>query len=244
MSEMARRRPHEQLTHALWRQDAGLGLLLAFIAVNIFVLAPLRDTGVLGHLSLSIIFALILLSGIAATASSRGMVWLFGGVVVVTQAVHWASWIERTGWLRLPDLFASLVATALLAGIIIAQVFREGSVTVGRILGAITVYLLIGLLFDFAYTAVHELVPHAFIMTTPLPDDAAAMQSFLYFSLSTLTTVGYGDIVAVNPWARSLANLESLIGQIFPAVLLARLVSLELYYRQRRFEREQAQREG
>jgi len=237
---MAPTKPQEHLTR-LWSQDRSLGLLLAFVAANIFILAPLRDTGVLGHLSLSIAFALILLSGIAVTARTRGVAIFFGGVALLTQMVHWATWIEPSGALRLPDALASMVATALLAGIIIAQVFREGPVTVGRLLGAITVYLLVGLLFDFAYTAVHLLVPNAFGMTTPLPDDRAATTSFLYFSLSTLTTVGYGDIVAINPWARSLATLESLLGQMFPAVLLARLVSMELYYRQRRFEREQAE---
>ncbi|HEY7534991.1 MAG TPA: potassium channel family protein, partial [Thermodesulfobacteriota bacterium] len=53
----------------------------------------------------------------------------------------------------------------------------------------------------------------------------------LYFSFVTLTTVGYGDITAVHPVSRSLAMLEGLIGQLFPAILIARLVSMELYYR-------------
>ena len=56
----------------------------------------------------------------------------------------------------------------------------------------------------------------------------------LYFSTTTLTTVSYGDITPLNPVARSLAALESVIGQLFPAVLLARLVSMELHYRQQR----------
>ena len=54
----------------------------------------------------------------------------------------------------------------------------------------------------------------------------------MYFSFVTLTTVGYGDITAVHPVARSLATAEALVGQLFPAILLARLVSMELYDRQ------------
>jgi hypothetical protein len=237
---MAHPKPHQRLTR-FWQDDHGLSILLAFIATNIFILGPLRDIGFLGHFSLGIAFSLILLSGIAATARTRGVAIFFGVVALLTQVVHWVSWADPDRWLALPDALASLVATALLAGIITVQVFREGPVTLGRINGAITVYLLIGLMFDFAYTATRLVIPDAFTMTTPLPSDAAATSSFLYFSLSTLTTVGYGDIVAVNPLARSLANLESLIGQMFPAVLLARLVSMELYYRQRSFEREQAE---
>jgi hypothetical protein len=52
------------------------------------------------------------------------------------------------------------------------------------------------------------------------------LAELLYFSLSTLTTSGYGDIVPVHPFVRSLANLESVIGQLYPATFLARLVTL------------------
>jgi hypothetical protein len=239
---MARAKPHERLLR-FWKEDRGLGLLLIFIAANVFIIGPLRDIGILGHLSLSIIIALILVSGIVATAASRGLAIFFTVVVVVTQIVHWVNWDEpgSSVALRVADTTASLVAVLMLTGLIAVRVFREGPVTVDRILGAITVYLLIGMIFEFAYTSVNMLVPNAFGNAAPMPGDTSAPASFLYFSLSTLTTVGYGDIIAVSPIARSLANLESLIGQLFPAVLLARLVSMELYYRQREFEREQAE---
>jgi hypothetical protein len=50
----------------------------------------------------------------------------------------------------------------------------------------------------------------------------------LYFSLTTLTTTGYGDIAPVNPFARSMANLEAIVGQFYLAITVARLVTLEL----------------
>jgi hypothetical protein len=53
----------------------------------------------------------------------------------------------------------------------------------------------------------------------------------LYFSFTCLTTVGFGDITPLHPMARDLANLEAVIGQLYPATLLARLVSLELEHR-------------
>jgi len=62
------------------------------------------------------------------------------------------------------------------------------------------------------------------------PKEVASM---LYFSLTTLTTTGYGDIVAVDPFARSLANLEAVIGQFYLAITVARLVTLELADRRR-----------
>jgi len=51
--------------------------------------------------------------------------------------------------------------------------------------------------------------------------------NMIYFSFTTLTTLGYGDITPLSPYARSFANLEALIGQLYPAILLARLVSLQ-----------------
>jgi hypothetical protein len=62
----------------------------------------------------------------------------------------------------------------------------------------------------------------------PLHDNLAVFSTLNYFSFVTLTSVGYGDIVPVHPFARSLANIEAIIGQLYPATLLARLVTIEL----------------
>ncbi len=64
--------------------------------------------------------------------------------------------------------------------------------------------------------------------------DRGLASSVIYFSFVTLTSVGYGDIVPVHPVARALANLEGIIGQLFPATLLARMVTLELEDRRER----------
>jgi hypothetical protein len=61
-----------------------------------------------------------------------------------------------------------------------------------------------------------------------LQDNLSVASNFGYFSFVTLTSVGYGDIVPVHPYARSLANVETIIGQLYPATLLARLVTLEI----------------
>jgi hypothetical protein len=65
----------------------------------------------------------------------------------------------------------------------------------------------------------------------------ADIKGFLYYSFTTLTTVGYGDISPVHPLARSFANLEALIGQLYPAILIARLVSMEFESSNRKREK-------
>jgi hypothetical protein len=123
-----------------------------------------------------------------------------------------------------PMLFDVALGLILISGV--ASV--AGRRTIHRVQGAVAAYLLLGLAWSFAYElamlgsadAVH------FADATGFP--AAQVPRLVYFSFVTLTTLGYGDIVPVSPAARSLAVTEALIGQLFPAILIARLVSLEI----------------
>ena len=96
-----------------------------------------------------------------------------------------------------------------------------------RIQGAIAFYLLIAVIFAYFFLLLVTLVPDAFNKSIALTDSFGATR-LLYFSFATITTTGYGDIAPVHPPARSLANLEAVIGQLFPATLLARIVTLEI----------------
>jgi voltage-gated potassium channel Kch len=93
------------------------------------------------------------------------------------------------------------------------------------------VFLLLGLAWTFAYTLVALGDPAAFSFPAATLNLQNLHARLLYFSTMTLTTVGYGDITPVNPVARSLAALEAITRQLFPVILLARLVSMELHYR-------------
>jgi hypothetical protein len=79
-----------------------------------------------------------------------------------------------------------------------------------------TLFLFVGLL---DYSAIKGIT---------FDDDQSVAAALFYMSFVTLTSTGYGDIVPVHPFARSLCNIESVIGQVYPATLLARIVTLEL----------------
>ena len=121
------------------------------------------------------------------------------------------------------DIATKLVFLATLTEVIGLAVFGPGRVTYHRILGAIAVYFQIAMLFAYAYLLIVLLVPGAFHASKAWSGERLGV---IYFSLATLTTTGYGDIVPIHPIAQSLANFEAVIGQLFPAILLARLVSL------------------
>jgi hypothetical protein len=110
-------------------------------------------------------------------------------------------------------------------------VFAPGKVNLHRIVGAILLYLDIGLIFVALFCFIALLEPSAFTGLQPLSDNLAVAGNLIYFSFVTLTSVGYGDIVPLHPFARGLANIEAIIGQLYPATLLARLVTLELEHR-------------
>jgi hypothetical protein len=88
-------------------------------------------------------------------------------------------------------------------------------------------YLLIAIGFAALFAFVGLTTPNAF-KGVKFEDNAALASEVFYLSFVTLTTTGYGDIIPIDPLARSLCNLEAVIGQLYPATLLARLVTLEL----------------
>ena len=126
------------------------------------------------------------------------------------------------------DASAWLITGVVLTVVVARAVFAPGQVTFHRVVGAILLYLNIGLLFAALFCFVALIVPNAFTGLQPLRDNLAIAANLIYFSFVTLTSVGYGDIVPLHPYARSLANLEAIIGQLYPATLLARLVTLQL----------------
>jgi len=125
-------------------------------------------------------------------------------------------------------LAAAWLVISVTLGIVIAQaVFKGGRVTHHRIIGAILLYLLIAVAFATLFAFV-GLLDQGAIKGLTFSDDQSLANALFYLSFVTLTSTGYGDIIPVHPFARSLCNVESVVGQLYPATLLARLVTLEL----------------
>ncbi len=106
-------------------------------------------------------------------------------------------------------------------------VFRKEAMQPDRIYGGISVYLLIGIVFGVIHHRINEQTPGAYQsnMNGALPGQVFMWHDFIYFSFSTLTTIGYGDLVPISPRARSTALFEGVIGVLYPAILIAKLVN-------------------
>jgi hypothetical protein len=126
-----------------------------------------------------------------------------------------------------------ILTFSALTWVVAHAVYAPGRITLRRLQGAIVMYLNFASIFTAAYGLIWELSPGAFANLVVQGGGPEEIGSMLYFSFTTLTTTGYGDIVAVDPFARSLANFESVLGQFFIAITVARLVTMELTDRHR-----------
>jgi hypothetical protein len=209
-----------------WAAEHGLSLFLILLVVVVFVLPLLAPMRPLARLAADLIFSLLLLSGVASVSERRWPLVTVAAVAGMALLVRWASWLEPAADLAEWQAGSKLVTFGLFSVMVLAQVFRQGEITLHRVQGATAVYLLLGMTWASAYELVALHQPAAFSGATGGGEPAS--QPWLYFSFVTLTTMGYGDITPVHPLARSLALLEALVGQLYPAILLARLVSLEV----------------
>jgi hypothetical protein len=215
-------------------RDPMLTVLLVFELCAVFFAAPLAAKGlpiarvVANTLVLAVLVVVVMLSprpgaiilillGLAATATS------------LLLSAEWSpvsTTVLRHG--------GEILAFSALTWVVAHAVYAPGRITFHRLQGAIVIYLSLATIFASAYALIWELSPGAFVnLVTPAggPEEVATM---LYFSLTSLTTTGYGDIVPLDPFARSLANFESVLGQFYLAITVARLVTLELEDRRRR----------
>ena len=203
-------------------------LLLCLLVLDVFVVPfALVPSSFLVRTARDVLLSLILLSGIATVSDNRRqyvVVACAGGVAILIRCTSWVLPLDEISGLLDITALLSLVILGAVVGI---KVFGPGRGTFDRILGAVALYILIGVVWAEAYQLVnsHTLLAYSGIPHESKPYDRA---TWLYFSFVTLSTVGYGDIAPVVPIARSLAILEALIGQLYPAIVLARLVSLHV----------------
>jgi hypothetical protein len=219
-------------TFRRWRlrlKDPLLTALTLVVAALMFVIAPLRAAGVVEANLFAFGFEFMLVVAVFMVSDSP--------IAVVTLALAiamsvTANLLQQRHQPSLVDLWlyaiAWLVTGITVSAVVSRAVFAPGLVTYHRIVGAMLLYLNIGVIFVAIYSIVVLSAPHAFTNLPPPQHDLVLAADLIYFSFTTLTSVGYGDIVPLHPLARSLANLEAIFGQLYPAIFLTRLLTLRI----------------
>lgn len=234
---MERRRQRAEWWALGLSPERWLEVLLALLVAFVFVGRPILAEYPQSDPVLEVVLTLLLASGVAATTHRGG--WIVSVLAAATIAAGWIAWSTQSVPVREAHNVVTMVYCFTLAGYILGEVLRANEVRRHQIEGAIAAYLLLGVAWSFAYNLVYLLRPaDAFAFANPrLAASPATQGSFLYFSFVTLTTIGYGDITPSIAITEMMAVLEALVGQLFPAILLARLVSMELHHRLLREER-------
>ena len=218
------------------RGDGSLTIAVGIMVLFVFVLYPMAEMGVAPRIWLDIGFGLSLAFGAYFVFEPRPLMRLFILFLLGTVALRAVEFFVDDHWLTTFGMIFALLACLFFAALLLVRAMRDGHINVNRIVGAVGAYLLIGITFGIAYRLLALYVDHAFAMGGTPVDYAQVQARLPYFSFVTLTATGYGDITPWHPYARSLATLEALFGGLFLTVLVARLVGLEMEWREEQRE--------
>ena len=167
--------------------------------------------------------SVILLSAVYAVSERKGYFILALVLAVPALTLGWTANYLDSASLHFAGSVVMVLLLGLISALILSHVLRAERVSREKIFGALSVYLLIGFIWSILFFMVDFLVPGSFRV---LQEEVQTSGQMLYFSIVTLTTLGYGDIVPLSPGARALATVEALLGQLYLTVLVARLVGL------------------
>ena len=214
-------------------RDPSLTVLLILELAAIFLATPLAAEGLPMARVIADTLVLAVL-GIVVVLSHRlgAIILILLGLAVIAASILYS---EESSPLSAAALRrgADILVFCALIWVVAHAVFAGGPITSYRLQGAVVLYLSLAMVFAAAYGLIWELNPGAFVHLLAPVGSSKEAATMLYFSLTTLTTTGYGDIVAVDPLVRSLANLEAVMGQFYFAITVARLVTLQLANRRR-----------
>ena len=201
--------------------------LLVFLLLLV-ILSPSIEENLSGFV-FELIFDAILVAGVYSVGPSKHL-WPFLVLTAVALAVRWSQHLSGVSALDTGALFVTVLWLVYTIALLVAHMFQRRDVSVDTILGSMVVYLLIAVAFTLTFEIIELQNPGSF---SGLPDSSPTNRSdlsgaMMYFSLVCISTMGYGDIAPLSDIARPVAVLEGVTGQLYLAVMIARLVGLHI----------------
>jgi Ion channel len=213
-----------------WSGDLGLTLVTISVAILVFIICPLREAGLPGRVFFDLIVVSLMLSGALIVNQSRVATGFMVAVVLSSAVVLGIGRSHPTLFLHQLGSVLSTFTLMLYIRIVLLVMFRGGPVTWSRIQGGVCAYLLLGMTWASVYQFLEQVIPGAFHFVSAPADIDQLTSKLTYYSFATLTTVG-SDITPLHPFARSLTIAESMVGQLFPAILIGALVAMAMQAR-------------
>ena len=205
-------------------RDRFLFLLLAHLAL--LLLSPLLESLFALRLLVNLCYTLVLVAAVHALADSRAQLVTAALLALPMLAAMWADRVVEISHLRNWGLAFGIIFVLYVQIVIIGHIARCRRIERDLLFGAIVVYLLMGLMWTFAFELLEGLTPGAF----QFPENAIAEDPyrFVYFSFVTLATLGYGDMIPATPLAGALTILEAVIAQMYLVVGVGWLVGIHI----------------
>ena len=211
----------------------GRFLPLLISLVGLFLLYPLMVE--LGHVRMFRVMFILVLVGAVFSQSDRprhmAIVVMLAIPTAIGQVVALAVTHHR---IHILATVLSFCFIAYVFTIVLSSVLRSGRVTGDKISGSICAYLLLGLGWALIYGLIAVIDPEAFAVPENMvgfeEGNAVGEHGFIYYSFVTLTTLGYGDVTPLSSFARAFAWMEAATGQLYIAILVARLVALQIIH--------------
>jgi len=208
-----------------WLADASFVTLLIMLISAVFILPVFMEISDHGVLLFNILLLSVFFSGIFSTRSV-GLIFVSAILFSIHLALRLIRFGENPYSFYVLENVIGIANTLVFIFINLRLLFRDESVNTYRIVGAVNVYLLFALLGALALEVIHATTGVSIGGNAALSGKDDDYVHFIYFSLTSLTTVGFGDIHAVSTSAKMLATFLSTLGILFPAIVIARLVGL------------------
>ena len=205
------------------RFRAGSYLFLLVSMVLMFVLRPFLEDFIRLSFLMDIFFSTILLAAVYAVSEKRRTLIVAVIMALPVFIASWGSHVIEAPALQYIGKPLSILFFFYISVVILGHIFRQKEVKADTVMGAVCVYFIIGLMWGVGYQLLEIVLPGSFSQAQGKQMD---MRASVYFSYVTLTTLGYGDITPVSSAARNLSVLEAITGQLYLAVLIARLIGL------------------
>lgn len=202
-------------------------LFLSLLAL--LLVSPLFDAFAGSRLLLYASFGLVLITGPTTVASSRADLWfsLTAGGLMLAPGVLGAAMDSATA-IGISSAIGCVFFTHAAYVLTRSLLFRVSTVSNETLWAAVNVYLVIGLAFAFLYASIALIDGDAFVGNFMGEDLLRQVEGFIYFSFVSMTTVGYGDLAPNLPFVATIAYLQAVLGQLYVAIKIARLVGLHI----------------
>jgi Ion channel len=198
--------------------------VLLLVLISTYLLSAFSHSMLTDYFQLALFLALLLLA-LRTAMVGRRTAQLAGAVALLGSAAALGAALTRTqAGVGAADMWKGLILLVSVV-LIVRRVLARPTVTVQSIYGALSAYMIIGLMFAAFYAAIWRLGGGSFFVGQQTAEHQTDTQTLQYFSFTTLTTLGYGDFTAANNGGRAVAVMEALLGQVFLATLVARLVA-------------------